>query len=78
MNQETTNTPRFPWHSLFRLAMTQGLAPEQLWQMTPAEIIAGLDLPETAQIAEFTQDKLDRLLAQYGPMTGARDDHDRQ
>ena len=41
------NKTEFPWRSIFRLAMAQGLSPDDTWRMTPAEILTLL--PDTAQ-----------------------------
>ena len=65
----TDENRKFPWRSVFRLAMTQGLSPEQAWRMTPGEILAYL--PPTlsgeaeTQPHEMTATRLAALMARY-------------
>lgn len=68
MNMTATNnnqrpTPRhFPWRSIFRLAMAHGVPPEQVWRMTPVELMALM--PETDGDM-MTQSRLEALMARY-------------
>jgi len=60
---------KFPWRSVFRLAMTQGMSPEQAWRMTPGEILACLPAAGNgeaeAQAKEMTPTRLAALMARY-------------
>lgn len=62
MTQEILD--KFPWRRLFRLAMAQGLDPQQVWEMTAGELHLSLletremssrDAPVTPQVFEALQ-----------------------
>ena len=53
---------QFPWRQIFRLALLSGLSPDQIWQMTAAELHA---LLRQRQHAPVSPDILSALTA-YG------------
>lgn len=56
---------KFPWRSVFRLAMTQGLPPEQAWRMTPGEILACLPRGLSGKTDDMASNRLTALMARY-------------
>ena len=53
---------RFPWQSLFRAAMLQGLSPDRIWQMTAGELHALLQA-RAATGPALPADELQALVA---------------
>ena len=68
---------KFPWRSVFRLAMSQGVSPDQAWRMTPGEILACLPRAGNgeaeAQAKEMTPTRLAALMARYPDVETAAD-----
>ncbi len=56
---------KFPWRRLFRLAMAQGISPDVVWAMTPAEVLAGLEPARTQDEAVAGDDILAALMRRH-------------
>ncbi len=62
---------KFPWRRLFRLAMAHGISPDNVWAMTPAEVLAGLQPARMREEAASGDDILAALMRHHADVNSA-------